>query len=322
MPAPAGTGGSVGDDAVEAIVFLAPSLRADVALKKIHRELLRRIDENEEGVRERLAGEYLHDFRVAVRRTRTGLRQLPRVYPRELANRFAEEFSWLSSVTGTARDLEVYFASLDEYGDALGAETSGALQPFLDFLRAHEDQERERCSLALDSARYRSLLREWTDFLGRPPATEAEPEDAARPVRDVAAERITKAFARVARRGAEIEQASPAATFHRLRLDCKKLRYLLEFFAGLFDGDEGASAVRTLRRIQDSLGKINDLRVQADWLQRFPGSETGAAAALSGHLERRQREERAAFVEGFASFIDRANEIAIERFLHSHAAAL
>ena len=320
VPAPAGACGPVAANLIEPIVVLTPSLRADVALKKIHRELLRRIQENEEGVRQKLAGEYLHDFRVAVRRTRTGFRQLKHVYPPGPASRFNAEFSWLSDITGTARDLEVYLASLDGYRDALGTDSPEDLLPFLDFLRAHEDRERDHCTRGLDSERYRSLMRGWTDFLLHSPSATEEPADAGRPVRDVAAERITKAFARVAGSGVKIAQASPAAAFHRLRLDCKKLRYLLEFFAGLFDGDEGTSAVRALRRIQDSLGLINDLRVQTEWLQRFPGPATKTTRSLERYLDRRHTEERAAFLDVFAAFIDRDNQIAIERFLRSHAA--
>jgi len=251
------------------IVPLDAALRTDVALKKIHRVLLQRITANEASVRDALAGEYLHDFRVAVRRTRTGLRQLKCVYPREASQRFAADFAWLSANTSVARDLEVFIASLDIYHADLDTDTVDGLQPLVGFLRDHQRTERTLCTSTIESARYKSLISNWVAFLRSPPDPGGTARDAARPVREVGAERIDKAYARVVRRGVDLDETSPAARFHRLRLDCKKLRYLLEFFGALFEGEEGAGTVATLRATQDSLGAINDLRVQREWLERF-----------------------------------------------------
>ena len=41
-------------------------------------------------------GEFLHDFRVATRRTRTALRQVRRAFPKGQAKRLAQEFRWLA----------------------------------------------------------------------------------------------------------------------------------------------------------------------------------------------------------------------------------
>ncbi len=311
----------VGEGLIEPITPLDPALRTDVALKRIHQELLRRITAHEAGVRDALAGEYLHDFRVAVRRTRTGLRQLKRVYSRQASKQFAADFAWLSANTSVARDLEVFIASLDVYQACLGSVTVEGLQPLVGFLRDHERTERTLCTSTIESASYQSLISNWDAFLRSPPEPDGAARDAARPVREVAAERIDSAYARVVRRGANLDETSPAARFHRLRLDCKKLRYLLEFFGALFDGEEGAGTVATLRATQDSLGAINDLRVQREWLARFDAPSTDSTDALSGYLEGRQKEERAAFLERFALFISDDNRAALRRFLHGHATA-
>ncbi len=312
------------------IVPLEPPLRADLALKKIHLELLRRISANEQGVSAALGGEYLHDFRVALRRTRTGLRQLKRVYPRDVAKRFTAEFSWLSSTTNAARDVEVFLASLELYRADLGNDTIDALAPHTGLLRDHQRIERTRCTDALASGRYRSMMASWRRFLEQtpklpdlpglpglpdPPDLKNAPENASRPISEVAAERIHKAYCRVAARGAEMQLASAADAFHRLRLDCKKLRYLLEFFGQLFDGEQSMQTIVTLRQTQDSLGAINDLRVQADWLARLPDPPTAATRRLAAYLGERQQAERSAFLDRFAAFIENHNETTLRRFL-------
>jgi CHAD domain-containing protein len=303
--------GAPGSRPLVSIVALTPAMRSADALKKIHRELLHRIRENDDSVRSRLPGEYLHDFRVAVRRTRTGLRQLKHVYPADATKRFTNDFGWLSSVTGPARDLEVFLASIEEHRGALGGREREALQPFVDFLKENEDQQRSLCSSGLGSDRYRSLIRAWEEFLYQPADEEASSADASRPVRELAARAIAKSHRRIVRRGRELGASSPAAVIHRLRLDGKKLRYLLEFFGDLFDEQVAARAVAALRHTQDSLGRINDLGVQIDWLRRFSGAGNEAMPALRDHLEKTLRVERRAFLESFASFLHRDGPVEV-----------
>ena len=56
-------------------------MRADIASKFIYSHLLKAIKDNEQGTIADTDSEFLHDFRVAVRRTRTGLSQLKVVLP-------------------------------------------------------------------------------------------------------------------------------------------------------------------------------------------------------------------------------------------------
>ena len=58
--------------------------------------------------------EALHDFRVAVRRTRSGLKHSAGLLSRKTRRRFQAEFSHLQDVTGPARDYEVWMASLPD----------------------------------------------------------------------------------------------------------------------------------------------------------------------------------------------------------------
>jgi CHAD domain-containing protein len=307
---------------VENIVPLDAGMPAITALKRIHLELLRRIEANEDGVLGLVPGESLHDFRVAVRRTRTGLRQLEQVYPHAVGARFADDFKWLSGLTSTARDLQVYRRAFEVFPAALGADTVADLAPFREFLRAHERDERQRCTSALASSRYQGLKDDWRRFLQGNGSCEEHPDgpDAARPVRAVAAQSIRAAYDRVVRRSPGLQADSPARTFHRMRLDCKKLRYLLEFFGNLFDGQEGLQIIRSLRRTQDALGAINDLRVQADWLARYD-VDAAAPRALAEHLQQRQACERQAFLARFTEFIGADTAAGLDRFLDSCATA-
>ena len=84
---------------------------------------------HEGGVRRGLDGEFLHDFRASVRRTRSLLTQLDRVFAPDAAARFRREFKWLGSLTGTVRDLDVYLLKMDEYRATLPAGSAEDLAP-------------------------------------------------------------------------------------------------------------------------------------------------------------------------------------------------
>ena len=57
-------------------VDLSPDMRADAALKRVLLHLLGTIEVNEKGTKTDIDSEFLHDFRVAVRRTRSALTQV------------------------------------------------------------------------------------------------------------------------------------------------------------------------------------------------------------------------------------------------------
>jgi CHAD domain-containing protein len=62
---------------------------------------------------------------------------------------------------------------------------------------------------------------------------------------------------------------------HALRIACKKLRYVLEFFVSLFPGKNTARLVEHLRTLQDHLGRWHDLVVQQEALHHFAMTFTG-----------------------------------------------
>ena len=301
-------------------VALHPGDRADHATKRVLTQLLEIMEATEDGMRRDLDPEFLHDFRVAVRRTRSCLSQVPGVLRGEVTRRFADEFAWLGKLTGPGRDLDVFLLKLADYGAELPESTRRDLAPFVARLRRRRRAAQRRQIQGLDSERYRRLKRDWRALVGTD-ADESAP-NAARPIGEVATERIRRAYVRVRKRGRSLNTQTAAETIHRLRVDCKKLRYLLVFFRRLFEEDQVRSVVRSLKRLQDDLGDYNDLRVQQRELTGmatdiFVEGDAGAPAFLAmgrliERLEVRQgavRHRLATAVKGFVN--DRtANEIA------------
>jgi len=243
-------------------VDLEPDLHTDLAVKRVLGRYAAVMRANEAGMRADLDDEFLHDFRVAVRRTRSLLTQVKGVFPRPRVRRFQREWAALGTVTGPARDADVFVADLD------------GLVARLDVDRAHahlrigailaERRARARASLVglIDSAGYRRMFDDWIAFLEAPTPRRSRLRRAALPVAGVARERIAKMRRRSLREGGEVRPDGPVEAVHELRKTCKRLRYLIDAFRGVLDADEVTRALVVLKEFQDYLGKYNDLHVQ------------------------------------------------------------
>ena len=306
-----------GDYSSKLELSLSLDIRSDAALKTIHKQLLRTLRRNEPGVRSNLDTEFLHDFRVAVRRTRSALTQIKEVYPLPVVERFKADFAWLGRVTGPCRDLHVYQLKLPDYRRSLPASARSVLEPLELFLERHLDEEQRKLVQALDTARYQNLIEDWVQFLNTELPGEGAPANAMVPIGVTASERIWRCYRRVLRRGRAIGRKTPPDGLHRLRIDCKKLRYLLEFFRSLYSAEGITPLIKDLKRLQDNLGDFNDLEVQQIKLGEYansmveenlaPASTLMAMGRLVGTLAERQSEERNDFKDHFARFSSQQN---------------
>jgi CHAD domain-containing protein len=139
-----------------------------------------------------------------------------------------------------------------------------------------------------------------------------EPKNATRAANAVAGERIIKAYTRLVRRASELDDDSPAAEVHRLRIEAKKLRYLLECFRTLFPEKVIEPQIGKLKKLQNALGGFNDMAVQQRYLAELKGElepevntdTIRAIDRLAADLADRQQEHRDALHDRLQSFVD------------------
>jgi CHAD domain-containing protein len=181
------------------------------------------------------------------------------------------------------------------------------------YLNVHHVKEQRRLVRSFASRRYCALIDAWSAFLSNPVTVDDSIcPDAARPVNELAAERIWRIYRRVWKRARVIDKNAPADALHALRIECKKLRYLLEFFKSLFPPKEVSLLIQSLKQLQTRLGNFNDCEVQRLTLQRFANEmyQEGLASAdsllamgrLMDHLSQQQRDERRRFQTCLAAF--------------------
>jgi CHAD domain-containing protein len=299
----------------DADVHLTPDLPADRAAVALSTRLLHAIEANVPGTLADLDTEFLHDLRVSVRRTRSLQRELKTVFPADELKHFRAEFKWLQQVTGPSRDLDVYLLEFDDFTDAVPQARREDLRLLRGLLERHRATERVAMERALRSKRAERALHDWAVLLERLPASPVDDRpDAVTPIGEVAARRIDKVYRRMVKMGAAIDDASPHEALHDLRKKGKELRYLLEFFAPLFPAKVTKPMVKTLKALQDTLGRFQDREVQAAMIRELGPEVSGqsggtdalmAMGILIDRLHEQQEEARAEFSQRFAAFSSR-----------------
>jgi CHAD domain-containing protein len=249
---------------------LDPSQRADETTKQILRVLFRVMRCNEAGIIDDIDTEFLHDFRVAIRRTRSALSQIKGVFPAPVTQRFRTHFAWLGSMTNRVRDLDVYLLKEESYKAKLPEPQRDAIDPLFTMLRRERARAHATLVRQLHTRKYQDILERWETFLSAPcdAAPDAAPS-ALRPILKLARKRIQKKGRAVVDLGMSLHGSHEEKELHALRIECKKIRYLLEFFDSLFPEDEITAIVKQLRKLQDNLGDFHDLCVQQADLHTF-----------------------------------------------------
>jgi CHAD domain-containing protein len=263
-------------------VALVPSVRADAGARQLYRTLLAIMVANEPGMRADLDTEFLHDYRVCLRRTRSLLGQIKNVFPTEAVEHFSSEFRWLARATSTKRDLDVLSISLRRMAESLPNGDLASLLAFLSRKQLHEQRQLERL---LESNRYRALLKVWQDFLqDATPGGVREPADAARPFVEVISKRILRLYRRLVDHATAIHEKTPGDAIHQVRIEAKKLRYMIDATRSLHDRRDLDRIIDSLKRVQSALGDFNDARVQERNLLDSGRALAEAGAGDSGAL--------------------------------------
>jgi len=268
---------------------------------------------NEPGILADLDSEFLHDYRVALRKIRSVLSLFRGVYTPKETEKLKARFAALMAETGRLRDLDVYLIERDHY---LRMVPEG-LRPGLDLLFDGFARDRaaahRRLTRHLRSAGYGKEMDRLSRLFAKPGKHLAKGSEADRPVRDYARALIWARYRKVRKIAASIDATTPDERVHALRIQCKKLRYLMEFFAPLYGEKPMKRLIRSLKILQENLGAFNDSVVQQEALENVLSDRVGkqgaqqleiarSLGALLTVLHQRQTAERARVMATFAAF--------------------
>jgi len=264
---------------------------------------------NEAGVIADIDTEFLHDYRVSLRRIRSVLSLFKGVYSDAQTSALKAVFSGLMAPTGRLRDLDVYLLEKDIYFNLIPDSLHVGAQALFARFETERKAELTRLSRRFRSKIYQQQMAELAALFNTPEKL-VQGIEAERGAYDYACRLIWKRYRKVCKLARAITDTTPDDDVHALRIHCKKLRYLMEFFAPLFDRRAFKAMIRPLKKLQDNLGLFNDYSVQQEALQTFIETRRGrvdaelclAVGGLIAVLNQRQQLERARVVSNFAQF--------------------
>ncbi len=249
---------------------------------------------NEAGTRLGEDPEALHDMRVATRRMRAAFALFEPYYEARVIRPLGKGLRRAGRTLGAVRDLDVLLEKARAYAAGLPAGNDGALDPLLEAWSERREVARHRLLDYLDSSAYRRLVAAFSAFLTTPGAGAVEvAADDATPhqVRHVVPGLIFNRYEAV-RAYERLLPDAPTTTYHALRIECKRLRYALEFFRDVL-GEETPTLIKQVTAMQDLLGELQDACVAAGLLSDF----------LSEHRQARQKRDDPSALAGIEAYL-------------------
>ena len=215
--------------------------------------------------------EVVHKMRVATRRIRSAFEIFDGGFDERVKKKYRKPLRRLGRVLGHVRDLDVLLMHMRDYAAGLSPEDAASFAPLLlaweeeravhfHFLRTH---------LASDA--YAGFREHFRAFVETPQAG-ALPDSIVQPgvprrIAQIAPQLILRRYTDVLAFEASMETAS-IDLLHRLRIECKKLRYTMECFTELL-GPGGRKAIRQIVTLQDYLGELQDGQAASDMITDF-----------------------------------------------------
>jgi CHAD domain-containing protein len=268
------------DDALGAQADGAPADDAP-ALEHVRSYLQRQLAEIERTdpiLRSISDDEAVHDFRVAVRRSRAILRVTGELFDRDWLSSLRAELKWLGGELAPLRDLDVLLAHLRDDGGR-------DFRPVVKALTPERRSARARVTKALGSERYFALLDELAASVDHPPVRSV----------DVSLQKLAaKEFARLRRQVAALGRQPTDRALHRARIAAKRARYAAELAEPL-TGKSARKFVKAAKAFQDVTGSHQDAVIAAERIRAVRAASANADVAFAaGRLFERQEIRRAA----------------------------
>ena len=221
--------------------------------------------EREAGSRTGADIEDVHQMRVAIRRTRSLMKLLESRFKHKIIKAYDNDLRSIMRVLGPLRDLDVMIHDLEVYQSALSDEKAAVVQEIIEALEQRRVVARRRLIQTLNDKHYRRFIKRYSQFLTTPGAgtrtldgNKVEPYQ----VRHVLPPMIFEHRAAVRAYDVVLDTAD-VDTLHALRIEFKELRYVISLFSNMLD-DSIKDYIEELKKIQDHLGRLNDISIARD----------------------------------------------------------
>ncbi len=278
------------------------------AVGRIIATILTIAESNIAGITADLDTEFLHDYRICLRKARSLLGLVKNIYPLGETEQFRNQLGELTRATNYLRDLDVCALTYHEHLVNLPEPLHKGLS--LIFSRLLTERKREQRSVSTN-LRNKSASNTIQGIIAEISIVSGHVESAAfQQIGPLVFRGILRRYRKIKTIAQTINIESTDEKLHQLRIECKKLRYLMEFFNEILPSDKSQLLQRQLRRLQGVLGDCNDSSVQQAFLlgwwhkQQADTDSTLTMGGLIALLHQRQQEARLRINKMLSEFTD------------------
>ena len=232
-----------------------------------------RLRQLERGVILGLDDEFLHQYRIAIRRSRAIAESVQEVTGDKSLAKAVKTLKRHARATGPLRDLHVFLQDLPQLCGH-NSEVQAALNIWFEREAANSHKKLVK---RLQSKRYQDSMEQWLNLIDSRKFHKLAGSLQHKDIRKAVEHRI-KGFNKLT---AELMHTSPDEDIHRLRKQLKRIRYLMEL-----DVRTWKPRLKVLKARQQLYGQFQDLHVQIELLEQFRKTAPEVLpAALSGIIE-------------------------------------
>jgi CHAD domain-containing protein len=223
--------------------------------------------------------EGVHRLRAATRRLRSELKAVSHLVDRKWGEHLEQELKWLAGGLGSVRDLDILCQRLHAAaspekanghvsGSPFKVACDGTLAPFFLALRDRHDANLRTLRDNLQGGRYHDLVTSLTVAFESTPLKDEAWEPCWKALPPLAA----AAWRQLKKGGRAVDDHSPDADLHQVRILAKRARYTAELIApalGTRTEKRARRFIRLTTQLQDVLGEHQDAIVATTELQQF-----------------------------------------------------
>ena len=237
----------------------AANLKSGEALRALFLSIFKEIKRLKSDYLQDHDEEILHNLRVNLRKVRSLLKIFNGVFDEKVTLFFGENFKILANSTNKKRDLDIFLGFLSEQKHA---------NELIYFVQKALSLEYENVKSYLSDEENYAFLKEWEIFLN-------EGEFYRSKLFDVSLSRLGSFKLRTLlvlaqKRLKSLDQDCPNESFHKIRIELKKVRYTYEFLSEIFYFDGLKKYEERLKDMQEIFGALQDYDVWLGILERLP----------------------------------------------------
>ena len=237
----------------------AANLKSGEALRALFLSIFKEIKRLKSDYLQNHDEEILHNLRVNLRKVRSLLKIFNGVFDEKVMLFFGENFKILANSTNKKRDLDIFLGFLGEQKHA---------NELIYFVQKALNLEYENVKSYLGDEENYAFLKEWEIFLN-------EGEFYRSKLFDVSLSRLGSFKLRTLlvlaqKRLKSLDQDCPNESFHKIRIELKKVRYTYEFLSEIFYFDGLKKYEERLKDMQEIFGALQDYDVWLGILERLP----------------------------------------------------